>query len=88
MVDENIPHILNKTKVTTEKDGLVREVSSKGLLASDRNALEQHRMYVNRVKEQQKSSIEINIMKDQIAGVERDIKEIKDLLISQLKREE
>jgi len=45
-------------------------------------------MYVNRVKEQQKSSIEINIMKDQIAGVERDIKEIKDLLISQLKREE
>ena len=84
-MSENTPHIFNKTKVPTENSGLVREISSKGLLASDKAALEQHRMYVKRVKEQQMSSVEINIMKEQIAGVKQDIKGIKDLLIHNLK---
>jgi|JYMV01.1.fsa_nt_gi TolA-binding protein len=77
------PHIHSKEKIQTENLGLVREISSKGLLSIDRRALETHRLKVKRVKEQQKSVDEINTLKEQISNIEGDIQEIKQLLLLQ-----
>ena len=66
--------------VKLEDKGLVRDLNSRAILSTDRNALKAHRRRIQQLKENQVALNEINSMKNRVDELTDDIIEIKNLL--------